>query len=141
MSKSISAIWLQIACFITIVFGFFSALASFPPTQGIWLFLFDLLQWPLDGNPAGFDPTAAALNAVLGGVMVGWGTLMLLLVRNLYHDQDKLVRRLVLVGILCWFVVDSVGSFLAGIPGNVVLNVGFLAMFLPPLLVINHDSP
>lgn len=140
MDKKISAIWLQVACTITAVFGLVAAAASFPAAGGLWLFLFDLLTWPIDGNPAQFDLTSRAINAVLGGVMVGWGTMMFLLVRNFFNKDFVLVRKLMLVGIVCWFVIDSTGSFLAKLPGNVLLNVSFLCLFLPPLLLVKNEK-
>lgn len=93
MDKKISAIWLQVACAIAVVTGLVSAAASFPATGGLWLFLFDLLKWPIDGNPSQFDLATRAVNAVLGGVMVGWGTLMFLLVRNFLKKDYALVRK------------------------------------------------
>ncbi|MBE9101287.1 hypothetical protein [Vacuolonema iberomarrocanum] len=36
----------------------------------------DLVQWPLDGDPATFSNETLLLNAMLGGVMVGWAALM-----------------------------------------------------------------
>jgi hypothetical protein len=140
MDKKISAIWLQVACAIAVATGLVSAVASFPATDGLWLFLFDLLKWPIDGNPSQFDLTTRAVNAVLGGVMVGWGTLIFLLVRNFLNNDFALVRKLILVSIVSWFVIDSTGSFLAELPGNVLLNVSFLCLFLPPLLFVKNDK-
>jgi len=140
MDKKISAIWLQVACVIAVATGLVSAAASFPATAGLWLFLFDLLKWPIDGNPSQFDLPTRAVNAVLGGVMVGWGTLMFLLVRNFLNKEFALVRKLILVSIAAWFVVDSTGSFLAELPGNVLLNVCFLCLFLPPLLSVKNEN-
>jgi hypothetical protein len=140
MDKRISAIWLQVACAMAVATGLVAAAASFPATDRLWLFLFDLLKWPIDGNPSQFDLTTRAVNAVLGGVMVGWGTLMFLLVRNFLNNDFPLVRKLILVSIVAWFVVDSTGSFLAELPGNVLLNVSFLCLFLPPLLFVKNEK-
>ena len=140
MDKKISAIWLQVACAIAVATGLVSAAASFPATDGLWLFLFDLLKWPIDGNPSQFDLTTRAVNAVLGGVMVGWGTLIFLLVRNFLNNDFALVRKLILVSIVSWFVIDSTGSFLAELPGNVLLNVSFLCLFLPPFLFVKNKE-
>ena len=140
MDKKISALWLQVACAIAVATGLVSAAASSPATDGLWLFIFDLLKWPIDGNPTQFDLTTRAVNAVLGGVMVGWGTLMFLLVRNFLQKDYALVRKLILVGILSWFVIDSTGSFFAELPGNILLNVSFLCLFLPPLLFVKNDK-
>ena len=140
MNTKISAIWLQVMCAITVAFGLVSAAASFPATDKLWLFLLDLLKWPIDGNPSQFDLTSRALNAVLGGVMVGWGTLMFLLVRNFLNNDFVLVRKLMLIGIMSWFVIDSTGSFFAKLPGNVLLNLSFLCLFLPPLLLVKSEN-
>ena len=139
MKVSTSAIWLQIASALAILFGVFSVLASFPPTQGGWLLLFDLLKWPIDGDPASFDVTGRALNAVLGGVLIGWGTLMFFLVRHLFPSNEVSLRKVLLASVISWFVFDSAGSCLAGFPGNVILNVGFLIVFVPPLVFVKRS--
>jgi len=72
MDEHMSAVRLQVACAIAVATGLVSAAGSFPATDGLWLFLFDLLKWPIDGNPSQFDLTTRAVNAVLGGVMVGF---------------------------------------------------------------------
>jgi hypothetical protein len=140
MSIQVSIIWLKIACVITICTGIICALASHPATDAAWLFLFDLLKWPLDGHPGAFDENTRAVNAVLGGTMVGWGLLMLLLSSKQLLTTVPGLARMMLIALLAWFFVDSMGSFLAEIPGNVLLNVGFLALFVPPLWVLRQSS-
>lgn len=133
MTVQRSIIWLNIACVITMVTGVVCALASHPATAGVWLWLFDVLKWPLDGDPAFFSADTRAVNAVLGGTMVGWGALMYLLAGTpllLAHPQ---ISRFMLIALMAWFVVDCMGSLAAGLPGNLVLNLGFLVLFVPPL--------
>ena len=79
MTQSQSMRWLQIACLITIITGLVCAMGSHPATDVVWRTLFDLLKWPLDGDPATFNADTRAVNAVLGGTMVGWGVLMYLI--------------------------------------------------------------
>lgn len=127
-------IWLKAASVITIVTGLAASCASHPAGEGLWLLLFDILNWPLDGIPGGFDAVSRPLNAVLGGVMTGWGLMMYgLLNPKIFCDGIRIV---LLRGLLLWFAVDSIGSFAADIPGNVILNMAFLGMFLPPLLLL-----
>ena len=133
MTVRAGEIWLKTASVLTIVTGV-TALASHASTQGIWLFLFDVLKWPVDGDPASFIADTRAVNAVLGGVMVGWGLLMFLLSNQRLMTAAPAVPRLMTISLLAWFVVDSLGSWAAGLPGNIVLNLVFLAMFLPPLV-------
>ena len=89
-----------------------------------------------DGQPAGFAPATAQVNAVLGGVMAGWGTMLFLLAGGPMRDGDGRIARAVLAGLVVWFVVDSTFSFVSGIPGNVVLNVGSLAALALPLALL-----
>lgn len=139
MTVQTSMIWLRVACGITIVTGLICALASYPATAGVWLWLFDLLKWPLDGDPAFFSDDTRAVNAVLGGTMVGWGVLMYLLATPQRLHALPELPRLLLIGLMAWFVVDCIGSLAAGLPGNLVLNVGFLVLFVPPLLMLHRQ--
>ena len=138
MSMHTSITWLRLACVVTIVTGILCGLASYPATAGAWLFLFDLLSWPLNRDPAFFAADTRAVNAVLGGTMVGWGVLMFLLATPDHMKNNPALPRMKVVALGAWFVVDSVGSFMAELPGNVVLNVAFLGLFVPPLVAIQR---
>ena len=139
MTVQTSMIWLRAACVITVVTGMICAMASHPATAGVWLWLFDLLKWPLDGDPAFFADDTRAVNAVLGGTMVGWGVLMYLLATPQRIQALPELPQLMLIGLIAWFVVDCIGSLFAGLPGNLVLNIGFLVLFVPPLLVLQRQ--
>ncbi len=141
MAASFCLRWLKVASGLAFVVGLVAAAASSPATAGLWLWLFDLLAWPVDGNPAGFDDAGLALNAVLGGVMAGWAALMYLVVAHMHDTGSHELGRPLLVSVVVWFVVDSTGSLVAGLPGNVVLNTGFLAMFVPPLVLLLRAEP
>lgn len=130
--------WYQLACVITMVTGVICALASHPATEDVWLYLFDMLKWPLDGDPATFSADTRAVNAVLGGTMVGWGLLMYLLAHHITMIVG--LPRILLMALVAWFVVDSTGSIMADLPGNLLLNSIFLGLFVPPLLVLQRDS-
>ena len=66
--------------------------------------------------------------------MIGWGALIYgLLQKSIFCEA---IRVALIRSLLLWFVTDSIGSFFAEIPGNVLLNIGFLFMFLPPLLLL-----
>ncbi len=134
MSRGARILWLKIASATVIVTGLVSALASFDATAEPWRLLFDLLSWPIDGQPAGFDRDGRALSAVLGGVMAGWGWMLYRLVSGQLASGSRDVLRIMRDGLLVWFVVDSTGSLAAGLPWNVALNVGFLAAFAAPMV-------
>jgi hypothetical protein len=133
--------WLSAASLMTIVVGLVAAAASSERSDEPWLALFDLLDWPVDGDPGRFSAQTRAVNAVVGGVMVGWGTLMHLIVRGPFRRGDTTLAGPMLAAVVAWFVVDSTGSLLADLPGNVILNLGFLVLFLPPLLGLRQQHP
>ena len=129
-------LWLKTASILTIITGLAASFASHPSGEWLWLSLFDVLKWPLDGIPSGFDAVSRSLNAVIGGVMIGWGVMMYgLLNPKIFCDGIRIV---LLRGLLAWFAIDSIGSFAADIPGNILLNIAFLGMFLPPLLLLRQ---
>ena len=100
--------------------------------------MFDLLSWPLNGDPAFFAADTRAVNAVLGGTMVGWGVLMYLFATPEQMKHNPALPRMMMVALGAWFVVDSGGSLLAELPGNIVLNVAFMGLFVPPLVAIQR---
>ena len=116
---------------LIIGFGVVLALGSLPATSAPTVFLADVVFWPLNGEQS-FTPESRLLAAVVGGVMVGWGTTLFLLISKGYPRDPELVRTLVLGGVWAWFAVDSLGSLAAGAPVNVLLNIGFLLAFLVP---------
>ena len=132
--------WLKLACIITGLTGMIAAAASTVSGSGIWLFLFDLLKWPLNNDPSGFQDETLAVNAVLGGVMLGWATLMFFLVNGPISKGNTELIKYILIALIVWFLVDSTGSVLAGLSANVVLNVLFLALFIPPLMALRRNA-
>lgn len=140
MNRQLYLNWLTMGCWLTIAFGVVSVLGSFAGGAGAWLYLFDILFWPIDGAPTGFDQVGYTLNAVLGGVMVGWGVLMLQLTRGPITQGNGHIAYMMLISIISWFVVDSIGSFLAGTYLNIALNVTFLIVFVPPCLALRQSQ-
>ncbi len=131
--------WLKVACLVTIGFGVVAAAASTETLQGPWLFLFDLLHWPLDHNPAGFSGDTHFMNGVAGGLMAGWGLLMYYIVAGPFARGDYELTMPIIVSMALWFLLDSSGSISSGVPTNLVLNVGFVGLFLPPLLALRRQ--
>jgi hypothetical protein len=128
-----TANWLKVSSAIYISFGLTTALSALPAAAGLTLFLTDLVFWPLDGAQSLSAPETRLFCGITGGVVTGWGVLVWLIATRLYPREPQLARTLILASVGCWFVVDGIGSTLAGAPGNVALNVVFLALFVVPL--------
>lgn len=125
--------WLKAASAIVIGFGILTALGALPAASAPIQLLADLAFWPVDGTPASSAPEIRLLCAVAGGIMTGWGVLLWQLASRLYAREPELARGLILASIGTWFVIDSLGSIMAGAPVNAVFNIGFLALFAVPL--------
>lgn len=140
MQAQTRMIWLKVASDVVIIFGFLTALAALSLTAAPTSFLADMIFWPVDGGQAIDTDVTHLLAAILGGVMAGWGVLLYLLTTRLYPRDPDLARMLISVSIGTWFVIDGLGSILAGASLNALFNVGFLALFLIPLWLPGSPS-
>ena len=113
--------WMAIG--LTGAFGLFLMLA---PEAGLALF-----GWIAFGRfppyaelPPVSHPYLMFMHGVLGAVMFGWAVLMGLVLGGAGG------ARMILLSVCAWFVVDTAWSLARGFPGNVLLNLAFLALFL-----------
>jgi hypothetical protein len=115
----------QVVGIVFIVVGLVSAGAALPALGVPIGIMADITFWPIDGSPgAPALPTERLFAAIAGGLMTGWGAMLLLLGRGVS------VARAFLLGGVAWFVVDGTGSVLAGVPLNVLGNLPFLALIV-----------
>ena len=98
--------------------------------------LMDVLYLPGEPDVATADTISFAIG-ITGSVMVGWGASML----YIYLDRSMLDRpriaRAFFIGTVAWFVLDSVMSLALGAIINILGNVLFLGLLLPPLAVLS----
>lgn len=134
MTTTHRLLWLRCAAALTVATGLVAALAAHPAAGEPWRLLFDLLSLPVDVSPGPFSAATRQSSAVLGGVMVGWGATLFALAGPTFSHARGPVARAVSVGLVLWFVVDSVASVVSGLPGNVALNGLFGFAFAMPLV-------
>ncbi len=89
------------------------------------LSLYRLVAAPETGVDLG--SSARFATGIYGGLMVGWGIMLVALGRG--HD----VPRAAAFGVLGWWLVDSAAPIATGYPWNVIPNALFLVPFLPVL--------
>jgi len=107
------------------------------PVTGLtsWVNLFlDFAFQPFDGAQAIEGGAASLLNAILGGILIGFGAMIWMVSEHVFRADQALGRKLILTPLLAWFFTDSAGSILTGAWFNAVMNAVFLALFLIPLL-------
>ena len=132
--------WLRIASAFTIAFGLLMATAAVPALQAPMAFMLDFVYLPVDGAPTLSGEAPRLLNAITGGLMAGWGVMLWLVATELLPQNPALGRRLILIGIGTWFVIDSSMSVAAGAPLNALFNTGFLLLFFLPVWTLGGDA-
>lgn len=134
MTPTQTARWLKAASGFCILIGLAMTLAPFTfLAPGLNLFV-DLAHLPLDRAQEIKTETEALLTAISGGLLCGLGAAVWLMAERLYANDPTLARRMILITLMAWYIPDSLGSLAAGAGFNVVMNSGFLALFVVPLL-------
>jgi hypothetical protein len=120
--------WGWLFIFVTGLIPFF---AIFVNTQEPWRLYFDILTWPVDNLPNTFTDSERQLSAILGGVLCGWSWIMYKLANEDIFNSK--IRRLMYQSTWGWFLLDSSGSILSGLPLNAIGNLVFLLLIIVPL--------
>lgn len=129
-----SAIYMKFAAGIFVAFGMLSALASWPPFSAPQRFLAEMIFMDFDGSVTIASQSERLLSAILGGMIAAWGVILWQLVDKLYEDNPVLIGRMIISSLLTWYFIDSLASVAAGAPLNFIGNLGFLVLFLVPLM-------
>jgi len=133
MSHSFHKFWLKITAFVVASFGPVFFLGTMTFTSEPARLTLDLLSWPIDGATTYTSADTRFLSALTGGFLLGWGVMIWCLSVWVYDQAPEGVRRTVLMGLLSWFVLDSVGSIASGNASNAIFNVIVLFIAAGPL--------
>lgn len=135
MTHSASVTMLRIVSILTLLTGSALVLAlATPLVHGFNLFV-DLAFLPLDSSQSLNSESGALMTAISGGMMSGFAVLVYQVTCHVFSKDAALGRRLLIPALLTWFILDGLGSLAAGAWFNVVMNTGFLLLFLLPLLL------
>lgn len=131
--------WLRVATIILIVFGLLLVVA-----HGLALKGFSLLVYSSSGRISEFGSEAAdyisLAHAVLGAVMVGWGTALLLVLRGPMKRNVREGALIFAISLTCWFIPDTIFSVASGFWQNALLNLIFAVLFAIPLTaLLRHE--
>lgn len=125
--------WLKVSAVVIGSFAPVFFLGTMASTAEPARLTLDLLSWPLDGATTYASPDVRFLSALTGGFLLGWGVTVWLLATSVYDKAPEAVRRVVLFGLLSWFVLDSSGSIASGNASNALFNVLILLLAVGPL--------
>jgi hypothetical protein len=100
--------------------------------------LFSLLVYSAPGAiDAQFSPAAVEyitlVHGVLGAVMFGWGTVLLLVLYGPFRRGSREGWHMLAVSVAVWFVPDTLFSLWTGFWQNAVLNAALALLFAIPL--------
>ncbi|MCH2066835.1 excinuclease ABC subunit A [Shimia sp.] len=117
----------------TVLFGLIPLFAMIGGLHGIVGWFLDLTHLPLDGAQSFGGDSEKVLAAIGGGLMVSLGVVTWQVTIRVYANDPEIGASIISWGVWSWYVVDSAGSFVAGAWFNVVMNTGFLLMFVLPI--------
>jgi len=133
MTHSYHKFWLKITAIVVGSFGPIFFLGTMASTLEPARLTLDFLSWPIDGATTYASPDTRFLSALTGGFLLGWGVMIWCLSSWVYDKAPEAVRKSVLTGALCWFVLDSTGSIASGNTSNAFFNIIVLFIAVGPL--------
>ena len=98
----------------------------------------DILDWPIDGGHDNMGRDARFFSAIGAGLVVGLCGFLLLVVIPEFQRGNRRIWRGTVIALLGWYVVDSAGCWIVGVPSNVFFNTIFFLMLLLPLWMIRN---
>ncbi len=127
MSQGSRILVLKILALLQIVFGLLLVLSTYPPLHEIA----DALA-AMAGRPdAVVGGIAFQLNSVAGGAfMAAFGIVVWYLVTTGMDQAPELSRKTILVGMVAWVVVDSLGNILIGAYMNLISHLVIMAIWV-----------
>lgn len=133
MTHDFHKFWLKITAIVIGSFGPVFFLSTMPAFAEPARWIMDLISWPIDGATTWEHADTRFLAALTGGFLLGWGVTIWCLQAWVYDNAPEGVRRSVLIGALCWFVLDSLGSITSGNASNALFNILVLLAAVGPL--------
>jgi len=125
--------WLHMAVFGLMLFGLSMLLLP-----DLFRQLFSLVIYSEPGAieamfGTGANAYIALAHGVLGAVMLGWSTVMLLVLRGPFKRAQQEGWMLMAIPVAVWFVADTAFSLWTGFWQNAVLNMVIAVLFAAPL--------
>lgn len=100
-------------------------------------FFFNLVYYQQRVEPVAAPETTRGyiyfVNGIIGAVMTGWMTGIILVARGPFEAGQKWAWDAIAVPLGVWFVIDCAFTIAHGVWGNLVLNIGTALLFAIPL--------
>lgn len=132
MTKKIHKNWLKLSAIAISVYALLFFIGSIESLRKPIEMVLDLSEWPLDGLQTYDASTTVFLSAILGGVMAGWAILIWFLA-DIYEREPEPIRKAVVISLITWFIIDSLGCVLSGNVSNSITNIVLVVTLIGPL--------
>ncbi|MEP3890668.1 MAG: hypothetical protein ABJN69_09375 [Hellea sp.] len=144
MTPKLAANILRLMGWGFIIFGVIFVTIAFAGIDGFARSLVPIFDWTGGVPDIGLTREARWFAAIMSGLSAGLGAFYAFLVApllNVSHSQTRqIAKRGGLIAAVIWFVVDSTGSFGAGVSSNIVMNFVFLIGLAAPLLMVKFPE-
>ena len=131
---------MRVVSYVLIVYSLIWATAPFSAINLPARVLLDISDWPFGDAPAVMDGSTMWLSAIGSGLLLAISLLFLGIVAPALERGDQQIVRVAIWAMVAWYVVDSGGSFAAGVPSNVFFNTVYLVLMLVPMLMVNYGT-
>jgi hypothetical protein len=138
MNKSDSVkirFWARATVGIAVAVILFALAMMMPPRPAVAYFnyiIYGVTSYPSTTVGEG-ERYVTFVYGVLGAVIIGWLSLVLLLARVVGRTGSRSVASAMVGSTLIWFVVDTLFSLVMGYPANAISNIAFAAVLLFPM--------
>ena len=126
--------WLTLWCVAVGLFGLVLYGAGYAATRGPTAVLFGAF-----GNPYPMEPDRylSFTTSLMGAVTFGWSVALYTSFRAIWlleRESSASVWRILSVGVVIWYIIDSVASVANGFGLNAVSNTLFTVLFFVPVI-------
>ena len=121
---------------IAIIFMLYSLAWGLAPYESVNFparFILDISDWPMDKLSLPLDRNTQWLSAISAGLLAAVSIFLMGIVVPAIKENNQRVIRTTALAMCVWYLIDSVGSAVAGVASNVFFNTVYLALILLPL--------
>ena len=133
MTHETHKLWLKITAISIIAYAILFFLGTLKQTVKAIEVILDISSFPIDGLQNYEANSTVFLSALLGGILFGWGILIWFLSSKIYDIAPEQIRKIVLISLISWFIVDSLGSVFSSNSSNAIANIFLLLLLVGPL--------
>ena len=145
MTPKLAATLLRLTGWGFIIFCTVFVTIAFEGYDGIARHIANLFDWTgptredtLSRDARWFGAIWAGMGAALGALYIWLVAPLLMMAEN--REVQNIARRGGQIVAGFWYIIDSAGSFAAGVPSNVAMNTIFLLCIAVPLMTVKFEQ-